>query len=68
MGVSVSKLSLMQESLLRQAGNTILMYGGASYGVKVRAHPTKTFRLLRIKLLRSSSKQSRMIKVYYKVI
>jgi hypothetical protein len=94
----MSKLSLMQESLLRQAGNTILMYGGAIAGVKVRASPIKCFmtprrtgkswtqmQLLKerpegkvgainfyfddlwykqTKFLRSSSKQSRMIKVF----
>lgn len=44
----------------------VLMYGGMSYGVKTLTFPQKFFLLKRTKLLKSKSKQSRMVSVVCK--
>lgn len=59
-------LGLSQSQKDFKDNTTILIYGGMSYGVKVRHIPMKTFRIKRTKLLQSSSKQSRMVSVVCK--
>ncbi len=57
--------SLLQESMLNTKDKFVTMYGGA-YDVKSLAFPQKFYLIKRTKLLKSKSKQSRIVSVVCK--